>query len=259
MREQVVLGLMIADEIAKEHGFNPRWTFENFVVGACNRMAYEKAQIVAVHPGSEINPLFIFGQVGLGKSHLMNAIGLSVLSRNPSAKIAFVTSDEFTCEFSNALRFNSLAAFRNKYRTPDFLLIDAVDYLAQKSKTQAELYQLVKAMYAGQKQIVAAACGSPPELTDFDEGLKSFFGCGEIVELGRPDRETRKAIVKKKAKEDGLALSDDVATFIAELFECDPMSLIGGLIRVKAYSESLGRPITTELAQECLADLITRP
>ncbi|MCA1960671.1 MAG: chromosomal replication initiator protein DnaA [Desulfomonile sp.] len=250
--------LTITDEFALSHNLNPRYTFESFVVGSYNQFASAAAMSVAEKPASNYNPLFIYGGVGLGKTHLMSAIGYEVLSRNKGRKVSFTTSEEFTNEMINAIRFERMADFRDKYRNVDLLLIDDIQFLARKERTQEEFFHTFNRIYDNGKQIVITADCTPNELSDIEQRLTSRFGLGLVADLGVPDLETRVAILRRKAYEDCLGLPDDVAYFLAEQVESNVRDLVGHLVRVVAMSKLQGLPLTRDLAEMALKDVMRR-
>lgn len=246
----------LTEEFALRHNLNPRYTFKSFVVGDCNNLAGAAGMAVAEKPGGAYNPLFIFAGVGLGKTHLITAIGHEVLSRDKSKKVSFATSEEFTNEMINAIRFGKMAEFRNKYRKVDLLLIDDIQFLAGKERTQEEFFHTFNSIYEARKQIVITSDRLPGELTDMEQRLKSRFSWGLVADMGVPDLETRVAILKRKANEDHIALPDDVAYLLAERAKSNVRDLVGSLIRVVAISTLQGLPLTRDLAESSLKDVL---
>ena len=244
----------ITDEFARKHKLNPRYTFESFVVGSCNQFANAAAVSVSENLGGTYNPLFIYGGVGLGKTHLMSAIGYEVLSKHKSAKVSFSTSEEFTNEMINAIRYDKMVNFRNKYRNMDLLLIDDIQFLAGKERTQEEFFHTFNRIYEDRKQIVITADCLPNEL-DIEQRLKSRFSWGLVADISAPDLETKVAILKRKAFEDSLELPDDVAHFLARQVGSNIRELEGLLVRVVAMSTLQGIPLTKELAEKALKDV----
>ncbi len=251
-------GTFFTEEFAVKHNLNPRYTFNTFVVGECNRFADAAARSVVDNLGKNYNPLFIYGGVGLGKTHLMSAIGYAVLSKDTSKKISFVTSEEFTNEMINAIRFDKTVEFRNKYRKVDLLLIDDIQFMARKERTQEEFFHTFNRLYENGNQIVITSDRVPTEMDDIEQRLKSRFNWGLVADLGVPDLETRIAILKKKASEDSINLPDDVAFLLAEHVNSNVRELVGYLVRVLAMSTLQGLPLTKELAQVALKDLVER-
>ncbi len=248
----------MTDEFALKRNLNPRYTFESFVVGSCNQFARAAALSVAENLGGSYNPLFIYGGVGLGKTHLMSSVGYEVLSRDKTKKVSFTTSEEFTNEMINAIRFDRMADFRAKYRQVDLLLIDDIQFLAGKERTQEEFFHTFNSIYENRKQIVITSDRFPSEISDMEQRLKSRFSWGLIADIGVPDLETRVAILKRKAYEDSLELPDEVAYFLAEQVESNIRELVGCLIRVIAMSSFQGMPLTRDLAQAALQDILHR-
>jgi len=250
--------MSMTDEFALNRNINPRYTFDSFVVGSCNQFANAAAKSVTENLGGTYNPLFIFGGVGLGKTHLMSSIGYEVLSKNKKKNVSFTTSEEFTNEMINAIRFDRMVDFRHKYRNLDLLLIDDIQFLAGKERTQEEFFHTFNRIYGTRKQIVITADCFPNELSDMEQRLKSRFSWGLVADMGVPDLETRVAILKRKAYEDSLELPDEVGYFLAEQVESNVRDLVGNLIRVVAMSTLQGIPLTKDLAQLALKDVLRR-
>ena len=248
----------ISDELALTRNLNPRYTFESFVVGNCNRFAQAAALSVSENLGGSYNPLFIYGGVGLGKTHLMSAIGYAVLSRDKSKRIYFTTSEEFTNEMINSIRFDKTLDFRNKYRSVNLLMIDDIQFLAGKERTQEEFFHTFNSIYEARNQIVVTSDSFPGEIKDLDSRLKSRFSWGLIADMGTPDLETRVAILQRKAYEDSIALPDDVAHFLAEHVHSNVRELVGYLTRVVAMSSLQGMPLTVDLARLALREILHR-
>ena len=249
---------VITEEFALRRNLNPRYTFESFVVGSCNQFAHAAALSVSENLAGSYNPLFLYGGVGLGKTHLMSAVGYEVLSKNHKKRVSFSTSEEFTNEMINAIRFDKMADFRNKYRNVDLLLIDDIQFIAGKERTQEEFFHTFNTIYENRKQIVMTSDRFPNEISDMEQRLKSRFSWGLIADIGVPDLETRVAILKRKAYEDALTLPDDVAYFLAETVETNIRELVGCLVRVIAMSSLQGLPLTKELAEMALKDIFRR-
>jgi chromosomal replication initiator protein len=250
--------LSITDEFALKRNLNPRYTFSSFVVGSCNQFAHAAALSVTENLAGSYNPLFIYGGVGLGKTHLMSSIGYGVLSKDKSKKVSFTTSEEFTNEMINSIRYDKMPEFRNKYRSVDLLLIDDIQFIAGKERTQEEFFHTFNSIYENRKQIVITSDRSPNEISEMEHRLRSRFSWGLIADMGVPDLETRMAILKRKAFEDGLELSDDVAYFLAEHIKSNVRELVGYLVRVIAMSTLQSLPLTKDLAQLALRDIIHR-
>jgi len=239
-----------------EDALNPKYTFEKFVVGSCNQFAHAAAKATAEMPGTTYNPLFIYGGVGLGKTHLMHAIGHSIKARSPHTRVAYITSERFMNELINAIRFNKTPAFRDKYRSIDVLLMDDVQFMAGKERTQEEFFHTFNTLHNGQKQIVVSSDCPPREIPTLEERLHSRFEWGLIADLEPPDLETKVAILKRKADMDGIHLDDDIAIYIAGKVKSNVRELEGSLVRLVAISSMKGVPITKLLAQESMKNIL---
>jgi chromosomal replication initiator protein len=250
--------LSMTDEFALQRNLNPRYTFENFVVGAYNQFAHAAALAVTENLGGSYNPLFIYGGIGLGKTHLLTSIGYRVLSMDKSKKIYFSTSEEFTNEVINAIRFDRMEEFRNKYRNVDLLMIDDIQFLRGKERTQEEFFHTFNSIYEARKQIVITSDRFPNEIPEMEQRLRSRFSLGLIADLGIPDLETKMAILKRKAYEDSVDLPDEVAYFLAEQIDSSIRDLLGYLIRVIAMSTLQGIPLSRDLAQVALREILHR-
>ncbi|MCX5872426.1 MAG: chromosomal replication initiator protein DnaA [Deltaproteobacteria bacterium] len=246
------------DKFVRKRNLNPRYTFDSFVVGSCNQFAHAAARSVSENLGGSYNPLFIYGSVGLGKTHLMSAIGYSIAIRDRTKNIAFVTSEEFTNEMINAIRFDRMVDFRNKYRKLDLLMIDDIQFIAGKERTQEEFFHTFNSIYESSKQIVITSDRFPNEISDMEHRLRSRFSWGLIADMSPPDLETKVAILKRKSFEDSFDLPDDVAYFLAEQVESNIRELVGYLIRVIAMSSLQGIPISTDLAKLALREILHR-
>ena len=240
----------IIDIDPADDGLNPRYTFEKFVVGSCNQFAHAAAKATAESPGSTYNPLFIYGGVGLGKTHLMHAIGNTIKARSPHMRVAYITSERFMNELINAIRFNKTSSFRDKYRSIDVLLMDDVQFMAGKERTQEEFFHTFNTLHNGQKQIVVSSDCPPQEIPTLEERLHSRFQWGLIADLEPPDLETKVAILQRKADMDGIRLDDDIAIYVAGKVKSNVRELEGSLVRLVAISSMKGVPITKQLAQE---------
>ena len=239
-----------------EDGLNPKYTFEKFVVGSCNQFGHAAAKAAAESPGTTYNPLFIYGGVGLGKTHLMHAIGHSIKARSPHMRVAYITSERFMNELINAIRFNKTPAFRDKYRSIDVLLMDDVQFMAGKERTQEEFFHTFNTLHNGQKQIVVSSDCPPREIPTLEERLHSRFEWGLIADLEPPDLETKVAILKRKADMDDIDLTDDVAIYIASKVKSNVRELEGSLVRLVAISSMRGVPISKALAQESMKNIL---
>ncbi|PWU70085.1 chromosomal replication initiator protein DnaA [Gracilibacillus dipsosauri] len=235
---------------------NDKYTFETFVIGSGNRFAHAASLAVAEAPAKAYNPLFIYGGVGLGKTHLMHAIGHYVLDHNPSAKVVYLSSEKFTNEFINSIRDNKAVNFRNKYRNVDVLLIDDIQFLAGKEQTQEEFFHTFNTLHEENKQIIISSDRPPKEIPTLEDRLRSRFEWGLITDITPPDLETRIAILRKKAKADGLDIPNEVMLYIANQIDTNIRELEGALIRVVAYSSLINQDIDASLAAEALKDII---
>lgn len=239
-----------------QHMLNPKYTFETFVIGSGNRFAHAASLAVAEAPAKAYNPLFIYGGVGLGKTHLMHAIGHYVLEHNPMAKVVYLTSEKFTNEFINSIRDNRPDDFRNKYRNVDILLIDDIQFLAGKESTQEEFFHTFNTLHEENKQIIISSDRPPREIPTLEDRLRSRFEWGLITDITPPDLETRIAILRKKAKADGLDIPNEVMLYIANQIDSNIRELEGALIRVVAYSSLENKDINADLAAEALKSII---
>ncbi|HLO25277.1 MAG TPA: chromosomal replication initiator protein DnaA [Geobacteraceae bacterium] len=235
---------------------NPKYTFETFVCGASNQFAHAASQAVANNPATNYNPLFIYGGVGLGKTHLLTAIGNHIHAKNKKARISYYTSEKFMNELINCLRYNKMEQFRNKFRNMDVLLIDDVQFIAGKERTQEEFFHTFNSLYESHKQIVVTSDKFPKDIPGLEERLRSRFEWGLIADIQPPDIETKVAILKKKAELDNINLLDDVALFLATSSTTNVRELEGMLIRLGAFSSLTGNEITLKMAREVLKDII---
>jgi chromosomal replication initiator protein len=235
---------------------NPRYTFDAFVIGSGNQFAHAACQAVAERPSKAYNPLFLYGGVGMGKTHLMQAIGHEIKRRTPQAAICYVSSEKFTNEMINSLRYDKMISFRDKFRTMDVLLIDDIQFLAQKERTQEEFFHTFNALHESMKQIVIASDRPPKELAEFEDRLRSRFEWGLIADIQPPDLETKVAILQKKAEQERVTLPTDVALFIATNIRSNVRELEGALIRLVAHSSLIGAEITLPYTQQVLKNFI---
>ncbi|NYF78624.1 chromosomal replication initiator protein DnaA [Granulicella arctica] len=235
---------------------NPRYQFDAFVIGSGNQFAMAAAQAVAERPSKAYNPLFLYGGVGMGKTHLMHAIGHDVKRRQPHASISYVSGEKFTNEMINSVRYDKMTSFRDRFRTVDVLLIDDIQFLAGKERTQEEFFHTFNALHEGMKQIVIASDRPPKELADFEDRLRSRFEWGLIADIQPPDLETKVAILQKKAESEHTQLPTDVALFIASNVRTNVRELEGALVRLIAWCGMHGVEITLAVTQQCLKQFI---
>ncbi|UTR16584.1 chromosomal replication initiator protein DnaA [Salipaludibacillus sp. LMS25] len=245
-----------AHEEMPKHMLNPKYTFDTFVIGSGNRFAHAASLAVAEAPAKAYNPLFIYGGVGLGKTHLMHAIGHYVIDHNPDAKVVYLSSEKFTNEFINSIRDNKAVHFRNKYRNVDVLLIDDIQFLAGKEQTQEEFFHTFNSLHEERKQIVISSDRPPKEIPTLEDRLRSRFEWGLITDITPPDLETRIAILRKKAKAENLDIPNEVMLYIANQIDTNIRELEGALIRVVAYSSLINQDMNADLAAVALKDII---
>jgi chromosomal replication initiator protein len=234
---------------------NPRYTFDTFVVGTSNQFAHAACMAVGEQLAKTYNPLFIYGGVGLGKTHLLHAIGHHARQRDPRIKLSYVSSEKFTNDLINAIRFDATVEFRNRYRSVDLLLIDDIQFIAGKERTQEEFFHTFNDLYDSSKQIVVSSDRVPREIPTLEERLRSRFEWGLIADIQPPDLETKAAILRKKAQAQGVRLPDEVSLFIAKHVKSSIRELEGSLVRLAAQASFTHREITLELAQEVLKEL----
>jgi len=244
-----------ARQVAFDPALNPKYTFDSFVVGSCNQFAHAASLAVAESPGKTYNPLYLYGGVGLGKTHLMHACGHAIKQRNPHLHVSYLSSERFMNELINSIRYDKTQGFREKYRSVDVLLIDDIQFMAGKERTQEEFFHTFNTLYEQQKQIVISSDCPPREIPTLEERLHSRFEWGLIADLEPPDLETKVAILKRKAEAIGFVITDDVALFIAGRVKNNVRELEGSLIRLVAISSLRGIPISKDLARDAIRNI----
>ena len=237
-------------------GLNLQYSFDSFIVGPSNQFAHAASRAVAEAPSRSYNPLFIFGGVGLGKTHLMHAIGQYVLRNNPSLRLTYISSERFMNEMINAIRYDRILDFRGRYRSMDVLLVDDIQFVSGKEGTQTEFFHTFNALYDAQKQIVISSDRPPHEIPALEERLRSRFEWGLITDIQPPDLETKIAILKRKSEAEAVPLPDNVAMYIAAKVKSNVRELEGSLIRLLAYASLTGREISLDLAKDVLKNVI---
>ena len=240
----------------KEIGLNTRYTFESFVVGPSNRFAHAASSAVCDSPAKAYNPLFIYGGTGLGKTHLMHAIGHRILQRSPKSKILYISSEEFTNQLIASIQNRTMNKFKEKHRSVDVLLIDDIHFIAGKESTQEEFFHTFNTLYDAHKQIVVSSDRTPKEIQSLEERLVTRFEWGLVTDIQPPDFETRMAILRKKSERDSIILPDDVYYFLAEKIKSNIRELEGALIRVVAYAKLVGSEISVDMVKDVLKDMI---
>jgi chromosomal replication initiator protein len=235
---------------------NRKYTFDTFVVGSSNQMAHAASLAVADGHSKTYNPLFLYGGVGLGKTHLLHAIGHRFLERNPGSRVMYLAAETFINERINSIRYERMPSFRSRYRNMDLLLIDDIQFIAGKEKTQEEFFHTFNSMYESHKQIVLTSDKVPRDIPDLEERLRSRFEWGLIADIQSPDLETKIAILRKKAEQNAISLPDDVALFMANSIKSNIRELEGSLIRLGAYASLGNRDITLEFARDTLKDVL---
>lgn len=247
----------IASPILRDDGLNPNYTFESFVVGSCNQFAHAAALAVANVPAQDYNPLFIYGGVGLGKTHLLNAIGNRIVQNNPLLKVCYTSSEKFTNELINSLKYEKMTDFRNKYRSQDVLLLDDIQFLGGKERTQEEFFHTFNSLYETHKQIVITSDKLPKDIPGLEERLRSRISWGLIADIQPPDMETKVAILSKKAEYFNISLPNEVGLFLASNLGSNIRELEGALTRLRAYASLTGQEINISMANEILKDLLS--
>jgi chromosomal replication initiator protein len=238
--------------------FNPRYRFNTFVVGNSNQLAYAASKSISENPSGSFNPLFIYGGAGLGKTHLIQAIGQSIRDSTPRLKVVYMSADSFVTELITSIRYDRMQQFRDRYRSVDALLLDDIQFLAGKERTQEEFFHTFNALYEAQKQIVFTSDAPPKDIPTLEERLRSRFEWGLIADIQPPDLETKVAILRKKAEEKKVDLPHEVALFIAERVRSNIRELEGHLNRVSAFASLTGNRVSIELTKEALKDLLTK-
>jgi chromosomal replication initiator protein len=235
---------------------NPRYLFDNFVVGSSNQFAHAASRAVAESPAHSYNPLFLYGGVGLGKTHLLHAIGHEIQRRHTRLRVLYLAAEQFVNELINSIRFDRMPAFRERYRTIDVLLIDDIQFIANKERTQEEFFHTFNTLYTAQKQIILSSDAPPRSIVALEERLRSRFEWGLIADIQPPELETKIVILRRKAEAQGLDLPDDVALFLAQQVRSNVRELEGLLTRVLGFSALTGRALSLDLAKETLRDIL---
>ncbi|MCK4508359.1 MAG: chromosomal replication initiator protein DnaA [Desulfuromonadales bacterium] len=252
----VVKQKTIKNSYSADINLNRKYTFDEFVAGSSNQFAYAAAMAVANNPATTYNPLFIYGGVGLGKTHLVNAIGNAILKKSPQMRICYYTSEKFMNELINSLRYNRMDEFRNKFRSMDVIMIDDIQFIAGKERTQEEFFHTFNALYDSHKQIIVTSDKFPKDIPGLEERLRSRFEWGLIADIQPPDVETKLAILKMKAEHNSIKLPEDVALFLANSICNNVRELEGYLIRIGAYASLTAVPVSLEMARDVLKDIL---
>ena len=248
--------VILQNEGQAEINLNRKYTFEEFVAGSSNQFAFAAAMAVANNPATTYNPLFIYGGVGLGKTHLVNAIGNAILKKSPATRVCYYTSEKFTNELINSIRYNRMDEFHKKFRSMDILLIDDIQFIAGKERTQEEFFHTFNTLYESHKQIVVTSDKFPKEIPGLEERLRSRFEWGLIADIQPPDAETKQAILKMKAEQNKIYLPEEVALFLANASSSNVRELEGYLVRLGAYASLTSTPINLETARKVLKDIL---
>jgi chromosomal replication initiator protein len=257
MDPEVIDVSSIAEKAARDAGLNPRYRFLDFVVGPSNQLAYAASQNVSENPASIYNPLFIYGGAGLGKTHLLNAIGHKILEERPSARVIYTSTETFVNEMINSIRSMKMDDFRNKYRTRcDILLIDDIQFISGKDRTQEEFFHTFNTLFESHRQIVLSSDSYPQEIPKLEDRLRTRFQWGLIADIHAPEIETRIAILQKKADQEGMDIPDDVAMFIASKIKSNIREIEGSIKRLGAFSSMYGKPITLDFAKNALRETL---
>jgi chromosomal replication initiator protein len=238
--------------------FNPRYRFDTFVVGNSNQLAYAASKSIAENPSGSFNPLFIYGGAGLGKTHLIQAIGQQIRELRPRLKVAYMSADTFVTELITSIRYDRMQSFRERYRSVDALLLDDIQFIAGKERTQEEFFHTFNALYEAQKQIVFTSDRPPKEIPTLEERLRSRFEWGLTADIQPPDLETKVAIIRKKAEDKGLNIPQEVALFIAERVRSNVRELEGHLNKIAVFASLAGKHVNIELAKEALKDVLSK-
>ena len=243
------------EKLVRERGLNPRYTFDRFVVGTGNQFAHAAASAVANSPGASYNPLFIYGGVGLGKTHLLHAIGNEVMTRHPRLRLRYIPAEKFTNELIVGIKTNKMPEFRERYRNADVLLVDDVQFIAGKTSTEEEFFHTFNDLYSSRKQIVVSSDKFPKEIPHLEERIRSRFEWGLVADIQPPDIETRVAIVNQKAEVENIPLPEDVALYLASVVKSNVRELEGYLLRIGAHASLMNKEINLELAKSFLSSL----